>query len=167
MDQQQSNQSKSKKAPFGARALVMLYGAGIVMLGVHPIEQEYGNFWHFVEVKILGHEFNLKNDIDDISSKLPRKEIAKKRREDSEKKISWVSQKIAELKNFKLPSRNQDERIGNERVGEEDNAGSSRNLARLSWPSESGQKIEEPGFFDGLFSSSDKAEDRAKQSREK
>jgi len=102
-------QEKSKKnqAPFGARLLIMIYGAGIVMLGVHPIEKEFGSFWHFVEVKILGHDFDINNN---IAKKLPRREIARERRDDSREKISWFSQKLASLKNFRLPSREHSER---------------------------------------------------------
>ena len=38
----------TSKTGFIPRFLVMIYGLGIVILGLHPLEQEHGDLWKYL-----------------------------------------------------------------------------------------------------------------------
>jgi hypothetical protein len=91
-----SDKSSTSSGSLGARFLIILYSAGIVMLGLYPIQREYGSFWNFVDKKIIGAD--LESSYESIFRDLPRQKTAAKRQKDSVEKASWFSRKIAEFR---------------------------------------------------------------------
>ena len=100
-----SSDKSASSGRLGARLLIIVYSAGIVLLGHYPIQKEYGSFWNFIDKKIINSDFDFQ--IKD----LPRGQAAKSRQEESTEGVSWFSQKLAELRNGSLVNRKERARM--------------------------------------------------------